>query len=176
MATKLIIPQMKKDIVATITSQVLKDVTEILNKRLDMLVLSKEHSSIFNEKNQKKPKSQDDESNNIYVSVKPVNESVNTNTEDDSQIREISTLSWEIFRKTYKTQNTARLIAEDMRTLHQLQVELFTKLELYRCFEKAVDEHHQLLSEITTDNLDSNSNKVVKHFIFHTCIQNMFLE
>lgn len=116
----LIVLQMKKDMVSTIIHEVVKNVTEVLNKRLDSLAhpplkelgqsrsqsyssLSKRHprcSFDSNEKNQKRMRSQDEEQSSD-ASIERVDEPQNVNTVKDSQIKKdmISTISQEVVKE-----------------------------------------------------------------------------
>lgn len=112
--------QMKKDMVSTITHEVVNNVTEALNKRLDSLAypplkelsqsrsqsyssLSKRHprcSLDSNEKNQQRIKSQDEEQSSD-ASIERVDEPQNVNTAKDSQTGKdmISTISQEVVKE-----------------------------------------------------------------------------
>lgn len=112
--------QMKKDMVSTITHEVVKNVTEILNKRLDSLAypplkelgqsrsqsyssLSKRHPRYFfdsNEKNQKRMRSQDEEQSSD-ASIERVDEPQNVNAAEDPQTKKdvISTISQEVVKE-----------------------------------------------------------------------------
>lgn len=111
---------MKKDMVSTITKEVVKNVTVELNKRLDSLAypplkelgqsrsqsyssLSKRHpkcSFDSNEKNQKRMKSQDEEQSSD-ASIERVDEPQNVNTTEDLQTKKdmISTISQEVVKE-----------------------------------------------------------------------------
>ncbi|XP_011866460.1 PREDICTED: uncharacterized protein LOC105561261 [Vollenhovia emeryi] len=108
---------MKKDMVSTITQEVVKNVTEVLNKRLDSLTLkelaqsrgqshpslSKRHprcSFDSNEKNQKRMRSQDEEQSSD-ASIERVDEPQNVSTADAPQTKKdvISTISHEVVKE-----------------------------------------------------------------------------
>lgn len=114
--------QMKKDMVSTITHEVVNNITEVLNKRLEYLAypplkelgqsrsqsyssLSKRHprcSLDSNEKNQKRIKSQDEEQSSD-ASIERVDEPQNVNTakEKNPQTEKnmISTISQEVVKE-----------------------------------------------------------------------------
>lgn len=116
----LIVSQMKKDMVSTIIHEVVKNVTEVLNKHLDSLAhpplkelgqsrsqsyssLSKRHprcSFDSNEKTQKRMRSQDEEQSSD-ASIERVDEPQNVNTAKDSETKKdmISTISQEVVKE-----------------------------------------------------------------------------
>ncbi|KAL6256520.1 hypothetical protein P5V15_012633 [Pogonomyrmex californicus] len=111
---------MKKDMVSMITNEVVKNVTEVLNKRLDSFAypplkeldqsrsqsyssLSKRHprcSFNANEKTQKRMSSQDEEQSSD-ASIERVDEPQNTNTTENMQTKKdvISTISQEVVKE-----------------------------------------------------------------------------
>lgn len=112
--------QMKKDMISTITHEVVKNMTEVLNKRLDSLVYSslkklgqtrsQSYSSLpkrhprcsfdSNEKNQKRMRPQDEEQSSD-ASIERVDEPQNVNTAKDPQTKKdmISTISQEVVKE-----------------------------------------------------------------------------
>ncbi|CAL1686523.1 unnamed protein product [Lasius platythorax] len=116
---------MKKDMTSTITNEVVKNVTEALNNRLDSLALSPlkelgqsgsqysslatrhpECSSDSNEKNQKKIRSQDQEQLSD-VSIERADEPRNANITKDMQIKKdvISTITNEVVKEVTELLN-----------------------------------------------------------------------
>lgn len=123
---------MKKDMVSTITHEVVRNVTEVLNKRLDSLVhpplkelsqsrshsyssLSKRHSRCSlesNEKTQKRIKSQDEEQSSD-ASIERVDEPQNVNTAKDPQTEKdmIFTISQEVVKEMTEMLNRIPLVS-----------------------------------------------------------------
>ncbi|TGZ35408.1 uncharacterized protein [Temnothorax longispinosus] len=121
---------MKKEMVSTITHEVVKNVTEVLNKRLDSLAhpplkelgqsrnqsyssLSKRHSRgsfDSNEKNQKRMRSQDEEQSSD-ASIERVDEPQNVNTAEEPQTKKdmISTISQEVVKEMTEMLNRVTL-------------------------------------------------------------------
>ncbi|KYN27311.1 PREDICTED: uncharacterized protein LOC108757874 [Trachymyrmex cornetzi] len=122
---------MKKDMVSTITKEVVKKVTVELNKRLDSFAcpplkeelgqsrsqsyssLSKRHpkcSFDSNEKNQKRMSSQDEEQSSD-ASIERVDEPQNVNTTEDLQTKKdmISTISQEVVKEMTEMLNKTSL-------------------------------------------------------------------
>lgn len=130
---------MKKDMVSTITHEVVKNVTEVLNKRLDSFVhpllkvldrsrnqsyssLSKRHPRCFdsNEKNQKRMRSQDEEQSSD-ASIERVDEPQNVNIAEDPQMKKdvISTISREVVKEMTDMLNSVPLTSAPSKKHNQ---------------------------------------------------------
>lgn len=152
---------MKKDMMSAITHEVVKNVTDVLNKRLDSLAypllkelgqsrnqlyssLPKRHprcSFDSNEKNQKRMRSQDEEQSSD-ASIERVDEPQNVNTAEDLQTKKdvISTISQEVVKEMTEMLNKIPLhksvpskkLGQPRTQLHSLSSKRFARLsDLY---------------------------------------------